>query len=558
MENFIKSSIKRKVLVVDDEIINRELLGAILGSEYEVSFAENGNVALEMLRQPKIDYSLMVLDLLMPELDGFEVIKRCKADSVLRQIPIIVATSEKAAEVKSISMGAADFITKPYEMADVILARCRRTIELNEDKTIIKYTEKDSQTGLYTKQYFDQYVRRLVKHIDSDMDAVELRIDGFNIVMDLYGREEGFRLLSFVAGLVSRDLAVAHGIACRTADNSIYVYLEHRDNYERIVRGFQKEASEKTGLMGIQLRAGIYEHVDTSLDPDVWFERARATCDRVCGQYEHCSICYSRELHELSMYRHRLIGDMQDAIENRDFIVYYQPKYNIQGEKPVLASAEALIRWNHRELGMLSPGEFIPLFEQNGLIRKVDAYVWREAAARVAQWKKIYGVSVPVSVNVSRVDIFDPKLPDKLSGLIGEFGLEPNEIMLEITESAYSNDADGLIAVLNDLRGRGFKIEMDDFGSGYSSLNMLTTIPFDVLKMDMKFIRNMFRDEKSLKMVELVMDIAAFLNIPVVAEGVEEQCQLDALKQMGCAVVQGYYFSPPIPADRFEQEIIKA
>lgn len=163
-----------------------------------------------------------------------------------------------------------------------------------------------------------------------------------------------------------------------------------------------------------------------------------------------------------------------------------------------------------------------------------------------------------MSVNVSRVDIFDPKLPEKLSELTGEFGLEPHEFMLEITESAYSNDADGLIAVLKDLRGRGFKIEMDDFGSGYSSLNMLTTIPFDVLKMDMKFIRNMFRDEKSLKMVELVMDIASFLNIPVVAEGVEEQRQLDVLKQMGCAVVQGYYFSPPVPADRFEQEVIKS
>lgn len=558
MENFIRSSIKRKVLIVDDEMINRELLGAILGSEYEVSFAENGKQALEMLRHPEIDYSLVVLDLRMPVLDGFEVIKQCKADRELRQIPIIVATTEKSAEVKSISMGAADFITKPYDMADVILARCRRIIELSEDKTIIKYTEKDSLTGLYTKQYFDQYVHRLVKYVDNDMDAVELRIDGFGLLMDLYGREEGFRLLSAVAGLVSRDLAVSRGIACRTADNSIYVYLEHRDNYEEIVRGFQSEVSEKTDLAGIHLRAGIYEHIDNTLHPDVWFERARATCDRVCGRYENFTARYSRELHELSMYRHRLIGDMQDAIDNHDFMVYYQPKYNIQGDKPVLASAEALIRWKHRELGMLSPGDFIPLFEQNGLIRKIDGFVWCEAAAQVACWKKTYGVSVPVSVNVSRVDIFDPKLPEKLSELTGEFGLEPHEFMLEITESAYSNDADGLIAVLKDLRGRGFKIEMDDFGSGYSSLNMLTTIPFDVLKMDMKFIRNMFRDEKSLKMVELVMDIASFLNIPVVAEGVEEQRQLDVLKQMGCAVVQGYYFSPPVPADRFEQEVIKS
>ena len=158
---------------------------------------------------------------------------------------------------------------------------------------------------------------------------------------------------------------------------------------------------------------------------------------------------------------------------------------------------------------------------------------------------------MPVSVNVSRVDIYDPELEDKLARLLETFHLDPGELMLEITETAYADNADNLIEVVQKLRGRGFMIEMDDFGSGYSSLNMLTTIPIDVLKMDMKFIRNMLRDEKSLRLVELIVDIAQFLGVPVVAEGVEEEAQLRVLKEMGCACIQGYYFSKPVPPAEF-------
>ena len=191
------------------------------------------------------------------------------------------------------------------------------------------------------------------------------------------------------------------------------------------------------------------------------------------------------------------------------------------------------------------------------MIRKVDHFVWREAAAQVKRWRDQYGITIPVSVNVSRVDIFDPELEQKLCDILEESSLEPDDMMLEITESAYSDSADGSVEVVNRLRDRGFKIEMDDFGSGYSSLNMLTEIPFDVLKLDMQFIRRMLLDDKSLRLVELIMDIARYLEIPVIAEGVEEIEQLNKLKEMGCDIVQGYYFSPPLPADRFSGLIEK-
>ncbi len=200
---------------------------------------------------------------------------------------------------------------------------------------------------------------------------------------------------------------------------------------------------------------------------------------------------------------------------------------------------------------MISPGDFIPLFEGNGLVQKLDRYVWEEAGAQIARWKKEFGMTIPVSVNVSRIDIYDPELENYLLGILERNGLTTKEMLLEITESAYSDNAARLIEVVNSLREKGFRIEMDDFGSGYSSLNMLTTIPIDVLKMDMKFVRNMLKDEKSLKLCELVMDISRFLDVPVVAEGVEDEAQLERLRDMGCELVQGFYFSRPVPPEEF-------
>ena len=557
MNNYIKSdTFKRRVLVVDDEPINRELLGIMLSDSYEVLYAENGQQALDILREARPAVSLLLLDLLMPVMDGFSVIEICKRDESLKKIPIIVMTSEKSAEVRSIRMGAADFITKPYDMPEVILARCERIIEMSEDKSIISFTERDELTDLYSKDYFFAYIYRMLPSVTMDMDAISLNLDRFSLINELSGRREGDRILRIVAELIKKYILESRGIACRSDGDNFYIFCESRNDYTGLLDRFGSELSERAGVRNVSVRAGVYEKVDLSISAESWFDRAKAAGSRMRGQYGGGVAFYDRELYEREMHGERLIGDMQDALENEQFVVYYQPKFRIQGDRPVLGSAEALIRWIHPQLGFISPGEFIPLFERNGLISRLDYYVWRHTAAQIRRWKDEYGVSVPISVNVSRVDIFDPELEEKLIGLLKEHRLTPEDMLLEITESAYSDSADRLVEVINSLRDKGFKIEMDDFGSGYSSLNMLTALPIDVLKMDMKFIRNMLKDEKSLGLVKLVMDIARFLRVPVVAEGVEEERQLSLLKDMGCDIVQGYYFSPPVPAEKFT-EIIK-
>ncbi len=551
-------SLKRRILIVDDEEINREILGHILEQNYEIAYADNGETAMSMLEDGGGRFSLILLDLLMPVMDGFTVLERIRGNERLTGIPVIVMTSEKPAEVRSIKLGADDFITKPYDMPEVILARCERIIQLYEDKSIIRSAEKDDLTGLYTREFFQEYVTRIDTYVGNrPMDAVVCNIEHFHMLNEMYGRKKGDRVLQATAAALFSLLGPEDIIGSRPDADYYYFYLPHRDSYEEIPELVQARLAERIGIPGIRIRMGIYQTVNKTRPAEHRFDHAKLACDRIRGDYTRQILVYSREMNERDLYEERLIHDIDAAIANRDLIVYYQPKYNIRGEEPQLCSAEALIRWRHPELGMISPGDFIPLFESNGLIQKLDHYVWEEAAAQIGRWKKELGRAVPVSVNMSRVDIYDPELEQRFLGLLQENDLTPADLMLEVTESAYADDAQGLIDVVNRLREQGFRIEMDDFGTGYSSLNMITTIPIDVLKMDMIFIRNMNRDEKSLRLVELVLEIAEFLKVPVVAEGVEDKAQVEQLRKMGCDIIQGYYFSKPVPPEEFEAFIRK-
>ena len=275
----------------------------------------------------------------------------------------------------------------------------------------------------------------------------------------------------------------------------------------------------------------------------------------VRGEYKSHLMIYSEDLLMRELLNQRLLNDLRQAVQEKQFVVFYQAKYNIQCDPPRLSSAEALIRWKHPELGMVFPGDFIPLFEGNGQISIVDNYVWAEAARQIAAWRDKFGIVIPVSVNLSRADVFDPNLVQNLTALIEKNGLDYKNLKLEVTESAYTDNATQLLAVVGRLREIGFEIEMDDFGSGYSSLNMISAMPLDVLKMDMKFIKNIEHNAKDFRLVELVMDIAKYLKVPVVAEGVETENQLRLLKAADCDLVQGYYFSRPLPPEEFEKLI---
>ena len=215
------------------------------------------------------------------------------------------------------------------------------------------------------------------------------------------------------------------------------------------------------------------------------------------------------------------------------------------------------MRWRHPEMGLISPGVFIPLFEENGMIQQLDEYVWREAAAQIREWKDRLGFSIPVSVNVSRIDLYDSKLEERILAILKKYDLDPGEYYLEITESAYSEDTEQFIEVVRHLQSLGLKVEMDDFGAGYSSLSMLSSMPMDVLKLDMQFAGTIEQSEKNYHLTKLMIGLGKYMEVPVVAEGVETMEQLELIKKAGCDIVQGYYFSRPVSKSDFEKYIIE-
>ncbi len=545
------------VLVVDDQEINRDVLGMILEDYYDIIYASDGKEALQKIEENQDRLSVVLLDLIMPEMDGFEVMSRVNGSEQLKRIPIIVLTSEKSAELKALQMGAADFITKPFDMHDVIRARVSRIIELNEGRQLISAAEHDKLTMLYTRSFFFEYANRIYKyHPELHMDAVVINIEQFHTVNELNGFEFGDSILRIIGSEISAFLSETEGIASRVEADRFNIFCKHQDDYQALLDRFQKKMDDVSRNVSIRLRMGV-KPWKADVEPMLLFDRASAACSMVRGNYKTHLMFYSEDMLARELLNRRLLNDLRAAVEEKQFKVFYQPKYRIQCDPPRLCSAEALVRWKHPELGMISPGDFIPLFEGNGQISVVDKFVWAEAARQIADWRDCFGIVVPVSVNLSRADVFHPMLVKTLTGLIEENGLEYKNMKLEVTESAYTDNASQLLDVVNHLRELGFEIEMDDFGSGYSSLNMISSMPIDVLKMDMKFIRNIEHNAKDFRLVELVVDIAKYLNVPVVAEGVETETQLQLLKNADCDLVQGYYFSRPLPAEEFEKLIIR-
>ena len=551
---FHSSNGKRQILIAEDELINQEILKAYL-DEYDLLLAKDGLEALALIREHGSLLSLVLLDLIMPGMHGLKILEQMKMDPELAKIPVIVMTADASAEVESLRLGAIDFIPKPYPQKEVVQARVLRTIELSEDRETIHATERDALTGLFNREFFFRYAQQLDQyHKDLPMDALVMNIHHFHMINERFGKSYGDEVLRRVGEKVKETAHERGGIASRGEADSFLIYCPHGEEYAQILENASVGLTENDTLANrVRLRMGVYPNADKSIDIERRFDHAKQAADTARGSYANVVAEYDEALHKQEIYEEQLLEDFHTAIREGQFKVYYQPKFDIRPEIPVLASAEALVRWQHPTFGMISPGIFIPLFENNGLIPELDNYVWREAARCIRDWKQRFDVTVPVSVNVSRVDMYDPNLVKTFMDIMEEFQITPSEFLLEITESAYTRDSAQIIETVNTLRDLGFRIEMDDFGTGYSSLNMISQLPIDALKLDMQFIRMAFSDRKDTRLLEVIIDIADYLAVPVIAEGVETLEQLQALRTMGCDIVQGYYFSRPVPAEEYEK-----
>lgn len=557
-EKFYSANGKRLILIADDEPINRSILGNILEEQYEIMFAEDGSDAIEKMKENREIISLVLLDLIMPGLSGLEVLSRMKADPDISHLPVIVVSADLESEAETLHAGALDFISKPFPQPDVIMARVLRTIELSENRDIISSTERDPLTGLYNREFFFRYAVQYDNHHKSvDMDAIIIDVNHFRMINERFGTAYGDEVLRRIGEKVREMVRDTGGIVARRNADTFMIYCPHGKDYQAILDnasiGLAGEGDDELINSRVRLRMGVYARVDKGIEIERRFSRAKMAADKVRESYNRNIGIYNRGLHEKELHAERMIDAFPAALKDEQFVVYYQPKYDIRPGIPVMAGAEALVRWKHPEMGMIPPNDFIPLFEENGLIRELDNYVWRHAAAQLRIWKDKYGFSVPVSVNVSRVDMYDEDLIETFAGLLREYELTADDLHLEITESAYTRDSEQIIETVNMLRELGFSIEMDDFGTGYSSLSMISRLPVDALKLDIEFIRAAFRPNGNTKMIEIIIDIADYLGVPVIAEGVETAEQLKKLREMGCDIVQGYYFSRPVPPEEYEK-----
>ena len=542
----------KKVLVVDDNQINRQVLCLILKDEYQTVQAANGREALDYLKKQGEHISLILLDIGMPVMDGFAFLEAVKPDPILSSIPIIVTTSNDSEEdeIRCLAAGASDFITKPYK-PEVVRHRVASIVRLRESAAILNLLEYDQLTGLYSKEFFYRHVtQRLEQNPGESYDMLCCDINKFKLVNERYGVEKGDELLRFIAQRMTSATGTSY-LCGRIGADIFAILARHRDTYsEEAFSAWIDKTFIGAPVPNVEIKFGIYMDVDRTLPVSGMCDRAMLALNRIKDRYNLRISCYDDSLRVSMLKEQRILDNMRQGLEEHQFKIYLQPKYDIQ--HGVVAGAEALCRWVHPEYGLLSPGEFIPLFERSGFITSLDEYMWEGTCQILHDWQAAGRTIVPISVNVSRVCFDMPDLPERIRDLADKYAIPHDLLHLEVTESAYMDNPDQIVAVVKDLRAIGFKIEMDDFGAGYSSLNMLSKLPIDLLKLDMSFLHQ--DDTYSHKSIlAFIVSLSKWLNLETIAEGVETSAQVEQLRSMGCRYIQGYYYSRPIPLKDFER-----
>lgn len=412
----------------------------------------------------------------------------------------------------------------------------------------------DELTGIYNKQAFYAKTKEmLLDNPDKNFDLLRINIERFKVLNDLFGESTGDKLLRYI-GKFLKEINLPLCVSGRLyADNFVVCYEAGKGDSRRMINTLQMVADSFAINNRTILSFGLYRIDDKTLPVSVMCDRANMALWKAKGNFKNPYCEYDEKMRQQVLKEQKIINAMEMAIQNKEFTLYLQPKYDI--EKGTIISAEALVRWISLENGFISPGDFIPVFENNGFVYEVDKFIWEESCRYLRKWLDEGREVHPISVNVSRIDLYDPKLVQHLVDLREKYQLPSQYLELEITESAYTEDPEQIITITRQLREAGFVILMDDFGTGYSSLNMLKDIQIDVLKLDMGFLKSSDYSAKGGNILTAILKMAESLKMQTIAEGVETKEQVEFLKSIGCKYVQGFYYSKPLPVDEFEKLI---
>lgn len=395
-------------------------------------------------------------------------------------------------------------------------------------------------------QHFESNVRDLILHSSKSIACIQFDISRFKIINDIYGERMGDQILQFIKDNLAE--------IC----NETQYYLNLRSDVFVVLSEFQQESELDELVRQIQTRCNMFKNIKLTYSIGVYIvndrkmdlrqieDRAAMARKKAKGNMMNNVLYYQEEFKEMLYIRNFIEESLPSAIDEKQFQMYLQPKYSIVQNH--IVGAEALVRWQHPDRGMIYPNEFIPVIEENGYIKKVDYYIWKEACNFLKRCEQAGIKNCPVSVNVSRLHLTDTVFMDYLAQTIHEAGIPKEQLELEITETIGDEQISNMAEL---LKHQGYKLLMDDFGSGYSSLNILLETPFDVIKLDKKFMENMMVSEKGRLILEYVVAMADKLGLELLAEGVETEEQVKLLRKIGCDNVQGYYYAKPMPVEDF-------
>ena len=409
----------------------------------------------------------------------------------------------------------------------------------------------DKLTGLFTKEHlFNQIRNKVSSEKETSYSIAYLDIKDFKMTNDIFGNEVGDSVLKRVANWI-RENATKEWIFGRLSGDAFGIcYPTGSVRLDVVEQRLSKFVISNGSIdQHILMHVGIYNVTDPSIDISIMFDRAHLALTTIKNEFNVHIAIYDDNMRDQVLWNQKISTELEAAIENRQVVPYLQP---IVDNKGTIIGAEALVRWIHPEEGFLPPFKFIPVFEKNGMIAQVDKYIWRSACEIISSWKGDKA-NLFISVNISPKDFYFMDVYAEIKALVEEFKIEPSRLRIEITETVMMTEAESRMAILSKFRKSGFIVEMDDFGSGYSSLNQLKDMPLDVLKIDMKFLSKAEDNHRAETILRNVLRLSSDLGLFSLTEGVETEDQYKRLNEMGCNLFQGYYFAKPMAVADFEK-----
>ncbi len=563
----------QKILIVDDSPMNRMILIEMLGEDYSIIEAEDGLSAIEKLQEnSKID--LILLDIMMPKMDGFETLERLNQLHLIDHIPVIMISAENSPEIieKAYTLGAIDYITRPFDVR-VVRLRVNATLALfeNQKQLLTRLQAKDRLEkrkipvkGLMVEDEFYENADQRLRHYFEDNSIaspvlIAMHNDYFKLLSEWSGASVSDQYLETVGNCLLKVKETKNALVGYFGlDNFVVMMEEDWDSIHGLIRDIKESLEAIRIELGFTPAYGIYRAIreDVDLAPVAMYDRALLALEKSMNNYMTRYAVYDPRESVNIEQDIKMLNRLEYAFKNKEFHFYIQPKCDMISGK--IIGGEALVRWNSKNDGLIYPGVFIPVLEKNGFITRIDTYVWEEVCKWQRRWMDKGRISLPVSVNVSLTDVYAINVPEYFKELIEKHNIPANLVDIEISESAYVKGGNLIRETINRLKEYGFRVFLDNFGSGYSSLNLLRDINVDVIKIDARSLdlkAGNSEDRRGIGILETMVNLAKQMSLPVVVQGVEEAEQVRYLTQMGCRYAQGFYFFRSMVVDEYEEKI---